>query len=91
MDRTLGFIKAEALDNAGQPQTVITVKMGETDMGDGRCRQIRIGHLSLCPFAGIEQKSTGIPTKEIAIVIAVARGYLGCGAKYDEFSHVFLL
>ena len=89
MDRMLGFIKAEALNNARQSKTVIPVKMGETDMGNGRCRQIGVGHLSLRPFAGIEQKSAGIPSKEIAVVIAVARGYLGCCAKYDEFSHGF--
>jgi hypothetical protein len=65
---------------------VVTVKMRDADLGDVSRRDPGVDQLSLRALTRIEQQALAVPTQQVAVVIAIARGHLAGGTEHDELT-----
>lgn len=87
MHRLLHLVEVDPLNDPGQSEAMIAVKMRQCNVTDRRCAHVGIRHLALRSFAGVEQNAVILPTQKIAVMIALSRRNLSCRAENDEFFH----
>src|SRR5947207_15592587 len=79
-------VERGALHHARQTEAVVTVEVRDADTRDlGRARTGE-QHLALRAFTGIKQRAASVPTKQVAIVVAVTRRDLGRRTEYHQLS-----
>ena len=59
----LAVVEFHRLEETGQPERVVAVKMGEKDVGDAEAGP-EAHHLALGPLAAVEQKALALPPEE---------------------------
>jgi hypothetical protein len=80
-------VEGEALDDAGKPETVVAVEVGDADHRDGRDGDAGPGQLALGPFAGVEKDAVFVPAQEVPVRVPSPRRHLAGGPEHDELSH----
>ena len=82
----LNSIQRKSLQNAGQAETMVAVKMCDENFCNACRGNIGESHLPLRSFARIEQKSFFVPPQKIAVVIPLAGRHLAGGSEGNESS-----
>src|SRR5262249_37877098 len=78
-DGVLDAVQRQALDDAGQPEAVVAVEVGDGDVRDLAGGQPCQRHLPLRALAGVEHDAQLIPLQEERVVVALTRGHLTGG------------
>jgi hypothetical protein len=79
-------VEGEPLDDPGEPEAVVAVKVRDEHAVHGAGGEVPEGHLPLGPLARVEEKSLVVPAEEIAVVVALPGGHLAAGAEREELS-----
>ena len=86
VDWARASVEREASQDSGQPETMVTVEVGDADRGDRPRRDLSPQELALGALAGVEEDRLVVPSQHIAVVIAGSRRHLCSGAEDHELS-----
>ena len=86
MQRMRRAIQRHALQHSWNPEAMVAVKVGETQPGDGTCRDTCEQKLALSSLSGVEQQALAVPAQQITVVIPVAGRYLAGGTEHDQLA-----
>ena len=70
-------VERQALDDAGEPEAVIAVEMGDADPPESPRRHPGQQQLALGALAGVEEHAVAVPAQEVAVVVAMPRSGSG--------------
>jgi hypothetical protein len=86
LDGAGDLVKRHPLEDAGQPQAVVAVEVGDADPGDLVRGDAGEQHLALGPLTRVEQQPLSVPAQEVPVVVASAGRGLTRGAEDDQLT-----